>query len=325
MSPFDLQASEYATALAALETGAVICPVSPAGLLRFSGEESQLFLHNQLSSDVKALNPDQAQYSSYSTAKGRMQANFLLFQQEGDYWLQLADDLAPAMQKRLSMFILRSKTRCRDASAERVLLGLAGPRAAEFVRPLTGSSELTELAVHHGENGSVIALPGARFLLVIAPQSASDLAQRFIAAGCVPGNDDLWRLTDIRAGIPWICTATQEEFVLQMANLDLIGGVSFAKGCYPGQEIVARTRYLGKIKRRTLRVRCPSAAQAGQEVFSPEMNGQPSGKVLQAAPAEAGNFEMLVAAQLSSVEHGLHLDAIDGPALEPLPLPYAIE
>lgn len=105
---------------------------------------------------IFTLNPDQAQYSSYSTAKGRMgmQANFPLFQQDGDYWLQLADDLAPAMQKRLSMFILRSKTRCRDASAERVLLGLAGPRAAESVRTLTGCGELAELAIHHGETAA---------------------------------------------------------------------------------------------------------------------------------------------------------------------------
>lgn len=325
MSPFDLQASGYAIALAALETGAVICPVSPAGLLYFDGEESQPFLHNQLSSDVKALNPDQAQYSSYSTAKGRMQANFLLFQQDGDYWLQLADDLAPAMQKRLSMFILRSKTHCRDASAERVLLGLAGPRAAECVRTLTGCGELAELAIHHGKNSSVIALPGGRFQLVVAPQAAEALTQRLIAAGCIPGNGDVWRLTDIRAGIPWISAATQEEFVLQMANLDLIGGVSFTKGCYPGQEIVARTRYLGKVKRRTLRARCASAVQAGQEVFSPEMNGQPSGKVLQAAPDGAGGCEILAAVQLSSVEHGLHLTAADGPALELLPLPYIVE
>ncbi len=308
------------------ETTTVICPVSPAGLLHFSGEETQAFLHGQLSSDIKALDEASAQYSSYSTPKGRMLASFLVFRQGGDYWLQLADELVPALQKRLSMYILRSKTRCTDASTERALIGVAGPQAAAKVLALAGIDQLPELAIHHSADFSLIALPGARYQFVTTLDVAPALWQKLLDAGCTPGSQQLWQLTDIRAGIPWISGATQEEFVLQMANLDLIGGVSFTKGCYPGQEIVARTRYLGKVKRRMYRASIASdAVQAGQDIFSPEMNGQPSGKILQASQAGPGLWEALAVVQMSSLEHGLHLENPNGPTLSILPLPYPVE
>lgn len=318
-----LAPSDRAAGLAALENAAVVCPVSPAGLLHFSGEETQAFLHGQLSSDIKVLDDASAHYSSYSTPKGRMLASFLVFRQGGDYWLQLADELAPALQKRLSMYIMRSKTHCTDASAERALIGVAGPQAAARVFALAGIDRLPELAVHHGAEFSLIALSGARFQLVTTPDAAPALWQKLLDAGCVPGDQQLWQLSDIRAGIPWINAATQEEFVLQMTNFDLIGAVSFTKGCYPGQEIVARTRYLGKVKRRMYRVSVAGdAVAAGQEVFSPEMNGQPSGKIVQASQTETGHWEALVVAQTSSLEHGLHLENPTGPQLSILPLPY---
>lgn len=321
-----LASTDPATAYSALQTGAIVCPVSPAGLLRFSGEETQAFLHGQLSSDVKALSENQAQYSSYSTPKGRMQASFLLFRQGGDYWLQLADELAPPLQKRLSMFILRSKTRGTDASAEHALIGIAGPQAASLIQQTTGIADLPTLGVQDTADGCVIALPGGRFQLLTTQESAAGITQRLLAAGGTPALSDAWRLTDIHAGIPWVTAATQEEFVLQMANLDLIGGVSFNKGCYPGQEIVARTRYLGKLKRRMYRAQITAeSVTAGQDVFSPEMNGQPSGKILQSAPSGNGGHEALVITQISSLEHGLHLGELTGPSLEILPLPYPVE
>lgn len=324
--PAEQKLADTTTALAALENSAIICPANPAGLLRFSGEEAQQFLHGQLSSDIKALSENGAQYSSYSTPKGRMLASFLVFRQDGDYWLQVADELAPAMQKRLSMFILRSKTRCTDATAERTLWGVAGPKAGTIVQAITGIAELPELDVHHASGYSLIALPGGRYQFVVRPEAAADLWQQLAAAGCTPASKDAWQLTDIRAGIPWIRAATQEEFVLQMANLDLIGGVSFTKGCYPGQEIVARTRYLGKVKRRMFRASAScETVRVGQDIYSPEMQGQSSGKVLSCSPVGAGTWELLAVTQISSLEHGLHLDNPGGPVLAIQALPYAIE
>lgn len=324
--PATITLADNATALTAMENSAIVCQITPAGLLRFSGEDSPSFLHGQLSSDVKALSENSAQYSSYSTPKGRMLASFLIFRQQGDYWLQLSNELVSAMQKRLSMFIMRSKTRCIDATSERALIGLAGPRAEAIVQQITGIAPGTELSVLHAEEYSLASLPGKRFQFVAMPDSAPRLWQQLVQAGCTPASPALWQLSDIRAGIPWIGTATQEEFVLQMTNLDLIGAVSFTKGCYPGQEIVARTRYLGKVKRRMYRAQLQTdTVEAGQDVFSSEMNGQPSGKILCASMNGANSWEALIVCQMSSLEHGLHLGSLTGPALTLLSLPYAVE
>ncbi|TJZ73349.1 CAF17-like 4Fe-4S cluster assembly/insertion protein YgfZ [Chitiniphilus eburneus] len=311
--------------LAALQQGAVVSPLTQFGVIRFAGEDSTLFLNGQLSSDVRALAVTQAQYSSYSTPKGRMLASFLVLRDGDDYLLQLAAELLPAIQKRLSMYVLRSKTRASDASGEWLRLGVAGPEAPRLIERVVGSVPADDLAVLVGEALKVIRLPDARFEILATPAAAGALWQKLVDAGARPVGEPVWRLTDIRAGIAWVTSATQEDFVPQMANMELIGAVSFTKGCYPGQEIVARTQYLGKLKRRALRVEAAVAPSAGQEVYSPEMNGQASGKVVQAAPAPGGGYEALVVAQTSSLEHGLHLESPDGPALTLLPLPYSLD
>lgn len=309
--------------LAALETTTVVTPLPQYTLIRFTGEESQSFLNGQLSSDVRIVGETDAQYSSYSTPKGRMQASFLILRDGEDYLLQIASDLQPAVQKRLSMFILRSKTRASDSGWQ--AFGVAGPGAAERVQAATGGLPTSPMQVWHGENVKVIALEGARYELLVPDEAAHPLWQALLTAGCRPVGPAVWTLTEIRAGSPWVTQATYEEFVPQMANLELIGGVSFKKGCYPGQEIVARTQYLGKLKRRALRFHVDAAAQSGQDVYSQEMNGQASGKVMLAAPAPQGGSEVLVVVQTASLEHGLHLGAVDGPKLAPLPLPYSLE
>ncbi|KPC50827.1 CAF17-like 4Fe-4S cluster assembly/insertion protein YgfZ [Amantichitinum ursilacus] len=312
------------TALAALDTGCVISPLTQFGVMRFSGEETMTFLQGQLSSDLSKVDDASAQYSSYSTPKGRMLASFLIYRAQGDFLVQISSDLQPAIQKRLSMFILRSKTKASDATAELALIGVAGPHAGALVAQVTGAALPEALKVADWDMGAIVGLPGERYQLVVSAEQAAGVWQALASAGAVSVNADVWRLTEVRAGTPWITAATQEEFVPQMANMELIGAVSFSKGCYPGQEIVARTQYLGKLKRRMYRVQVPATAVAGQEVFSPEMNGQPSGRIMLAAPAAAGQSEALVVVQMSSLEHGLHLGAPDGPALQVLDLPYAI-
>ncbi|WP_373295749.1 CAF17-like 4Fe-4S cluster assembly/insertion protein YgfZ [Jeongeupia chitinilytica] len=299
------------------------------GLIRFSGEETAAFLNGQLSSDVRTLPADAAQYSSYSTPKGRMLASFLVFRDGDDYYLQIAAELQPAIQKRLGMFILRTKTKPADASAERILLGVAGPTAAATVAAVTGAAAPAAQAVTtasvHGASVTVIGLSGDRFELAIPADAAETVWQALVDAGARPVGEPVWRLTEIRAGAPWITAATQEAFVAQMANMELIGAVSFTKGCYPGQEIVARTQYLGKLKRRMFRMHVEAEAKAGDEVYSSEMNGQASGQLVLAAPALQGGYEVLAVAQIASLEHGLHLGSIDGPVLSRLDLPYPLD
>ncbi|SFN30713.1 hypothetical protein SAMN05660284_01174 [Formivibrio citricus] len=318
--------ADMATAIAALETGAIISPLTAHGLLRFSGEDTLTFLHGQFSSDIKALDEQHAQYSSYSTAKGRMLASFLVFRAAGDYWLQMSADILPAIQKRLSMYILRSKTKAVDASQDYAMIGIAGSQAAQIARTIVPQQPTQALTVQHEGALTLISLPEGRYQIVVPAEQTADTWAKLAAAGAIPADESIWRLSEIRAGIPWVTAPTQEAFVPQMANLDLLGGVSFTKGCYTGQEIVARTQHLGKIKRRMFRARIAAeSVAAGQEVFSPEMNGQHSGQILLAAPATPGSTEALVVAQISSIEHGLHLGSLEGPQLQMLDLPYSIE
>ncbi|GGP23999.1 CAF17-like 4Fe-4S cluster assembly/insertion protein YgfZ [Silvimonas iriomotensis] len=307
-----------------LANGTVISPLSQFGLIRFRGEETGAFLQGQLSSDVRQLENGLAQYSSYSTPKGRMLASFLIFRMGDDYLLQIPRDLQAAIQKRLSMFVLRSKTKADDASADIALIGVAGANAAAVVKAVAGDAPAADFTHHAWSDGVVLALPHGRFELAVVADQAAKVWQALQQAGATPVGEPAWRLSDVRAGIPWITASTQEEFVAQMANMELIGAVSFNKGCYPGQEIVARTQYLGKLKRRMYRVHVNADVVAGQDVFSPEMNGQASGKVMLAAPVGKGASEALVVVQTSSLEHGLHLGAVTGPQAQVLDLPYAV-
>ncbi len=310
--------------LEALDTKVICCPLLQYGLIRFQGDDSQAFLQGQLSSDIRALTSSAAQYSSYSTPKGRIQASFLISRQADDYLLQIAAELQATIQKRLSMFVMRSKTKASDANDQLVQLGIAGPNATALIATIFSSAPAA-LEVEHHENASVIGLEGARFQIIANPEAMQLIWAQLLAYGATAAGTAAWQLTEIRAGAPWITAATQDEFVPQMANMELIGGVSFTKGCYPGQEIVARTQYLGKIKRRTYRMHVDSLdVVAGQDVYSPEMNGQASGKIMLAAPATQGGSEVLVVAQIASLDRGLHLIDENGPQLTQLSLPYTL-
>lgn len=300
-----------------------LVPLLSSGLLCFQGEESQAFLQGQLSSDVRQLNGENCQLSSYSTPKGRMQATFRVWKLQADYLLELPLAMLPALQKRLSMFIMRSKTKALDVSADWGLIGVVGGAARQWVEAIAGQA-LQDNAVHAMPRGAILALPGNRFILQVSADRFAQFWAEIKTQGVV-SPEAVWEYASILAGEPRVTPATQEAFVAQMANLELVGGVSFTKGCYPGQEIVARTQYLGKLKRRTFRAHVASdSAVPGMEVFSPEMNGQASGQLMRVSPAPEGGQEILVVAQISSLEHGLHLGGIDGPVLDMRPLPYEV-
>ncbi|MBV8658590.1 MAG: folate-binding protein YgfZ [Burkholderiales bacterium] len=313
-----------AAEIQALEQTAVLVPLVNFGLIRLSGPETIPFLHGQVSSDVKKLPSPGAHFSTYSTPKGRMLASMLIVRHGDDLVLQLPAALVPAIQKRLSMYILRSKTRAEDVSGTTAVIGLAGPQAAAMLANTLGIKLAADYAVAEADGTTVIRLPGDRFLVQLAADAAPTVWAKLVAAGAVPAGVPVWTLSDIRAGIVWVLPGTQEEFVPQMANMELIGAVNFQKGCYPGQEIVARTQYLGKLKKRAFRVVSTQATQPGDAIFSADMNGQASGLIALAAPAGPGKWESLAVAQLGSVEHGLHLESPEGPQLDVLPLPYAV-
>jgi len=318
---------DAAAELRAARDGGILAPLAHLGLISCSGEDAQAFLHGQLSNDVKQLTPERSEYAAYCSAKGRMLANFLLWREDQAYCLQLARSLLPAVQKRLAMFVLRAKVKLADASESRPVLGLAGSAAAGALRELFPRlpQRVHEL-VHDPANGTLIALPGARFQLVAEADTAKRL-WRQLAEVLTPVGAPCWEWLEIRNGLPLITPATQEQFVPQMANMELIGAVSFEKGCYPGQEIVARTQYLGQLKRRMVLAHVAGARppQAGDELFSSEVDGQASGMVVNAQAAPDGGYDLLAVVQTASIAQGaLHFGSADGPILSIQPLPYAL-
>jgi len=291
------------------------------GLLSCEGEDARSFLHAQLTSDVAGLGAREARRAGWCSAKGRLMATMLVVPHASAFLLQLSRDLAPAVAKRLSMFILRAKVKLADASDAWVQYGVWGPGAATRLAELGLAAPSNVLECAATGATLVVRVSDARFLLLApAPEQAR------LAGGLgAEAGEEAWLLQDIREGLPRVVLATQEQFVPQMVNLEKLGAVDFHKGCYPGQEIVARTQYRGALKRRMVRSRVAAPASAGDELFAEDVAGQPSGIVVNAAAAPEGGSELLAVLQISSVDSAaqVRLRAPDGPALEPLSLPYA--
>ncbi len=312
--------------LAAASDGTVIAPLPDFGLIRASGEEAASFLHNLLTNDVKTLAPDAARFAGLCTAKGRLIASFHLWHDRNDdLLLMLAGDILPGILKKLSMYVLRSKVKLSDASDERVLIGLAGPEAEARLLEL-GAVVPFPLQVVPFDGGQAVRLDERRFVLAVDPAAAAAVWTK-LAANARPVGSAAWRWLEIAAGQPRIVAGTQEAFVPQMANFEApaVAGVSFTKGCYPGQEIVARAQYLGKVKRRMYRAKLDNPVVAGTHLYAPETGDQHCGAVVTVAPSPTGGYESLVVVQTSCAEAGeVHVGALGGPRLSLLTLPYSV-
>jgi folate-binding protein YgfZ len=316
---------DQARELAMVENGGYMADLSHFGLVEFSGPDATEFLHNQLSCEVKGLPADHCTLGSYCTPKGRMLASFLLWRQR-DAWNMLLDRaILSAVIKRLRMFVLRSKVAIAEASESVALIGAGGPPAAAALRDTLGAlpASLDEVIAFDG-GGCAVSLRGDRWLVALEAQTAATHWPR-LARDLTPVGTSAWDWTDIQNGVAFVSVRTQEQFVPQMTNLELIGGVSFKKGCYPGQEIVARTQHIGKVKRRLHLARVKGDAQAGDELFGEDVEGQANGMVARAAAAPGGGTDVLAVVQSASAEQSrVHWGRPDGPVLEFRPLPYAV-
>lgn len=295
------------------------------GVIRAQGDDAATFLHGQLSQDIKNLATNQARLGALCTAKGRMLASFVaICPQPAQYWLACSADVLPTTLKRLSMFVLRAKVKLDDASTDVALIGLTGPSAQRWLE----GAELTVWSSAARLDGVLTRLPDSRTDGANVPRYlwAGPAAQaNAVLAACPALPLDHWKWLEVASGVASIVTPTVEQFVPQMVNFDLVGGVNFKKGCYPGQEIVARSQYLGKLKRRAVLTLADAAAAPGQEVFSTEDPGQPCGMVVNAAPHPAGGYSALVETKLAALDGaGLHLGAPDGPLLRLVDLPYPL-
>ena len=309
-----------------MSLGTIFADLSHFGLIRFTGADAQQFLNSQLSCDVNSLEPLRARYGSYSTPQGRMLATVLLWREAAGFFMQLPGSVREATQKRLAMYILRAKVKAEDASSAHVLIGVAGKDAGAILKPRFAELPAEPLALTSAEGASVLRLSADRYQIIASPERAPALRD-IIAKDATPVGPAMWDWLDIRAGIPFITPATQEQFVPQMANLDAIGGVSFSKGCYPGQEIVARMHYLGRLKQRMYlaSVAADKAPQPGDKLYSGDTGEQSCGMTVNAAAAPDGGFDMLAVMQIESAQRGdVHWKSPDGPRLKFLELPYRI-
>ena len=308
---------------------AAFCELGSSSLISFRGEDAASFLHGQLTSDVAGLRAPATQYAGYCSAKGRLLATFLVWRLEDEILLQLPRVLHDALQSRLLKYVLRARVKVTDASDRFALFGLAGADGTD-TRIAVSSATLPDVAhqVVLLETGALALLPLQRYLLLVDKTRAHDVRAN-LERVAEKGDESLWQRLDIEAGIPLITPPTQDEYVPQMVNLDLIGGVSYTKGCYPGQEIVARMHYLGRLKQRMYHVRMatPERPAAGDDLYSREFGpDQASGTILSAdADARDGVYDALAVIQTGVARNGhLYWRSLDGPALEFVPLPYAI-
>lgn len=325
---------DRAAELASTAQSTVLCDLGQPGALRVSGEDSQPFLQNLLSNDIREVTDARAQLSSFNTAKGRMLASLLIWRDGDDYLLQLPRALVEPVRKKLGMYVLRARVKIADAGGEIVSLGLSGKGAQEILSAQFGELPQMPLGFISTAQASIIRIGDTRFQINTGAQQAPALWQ-ILSRRARPVGSGCWDWLNIRSGIPVVLPQTQEKFVAQMVNYDLVGGVSFSKGCYPGQEIVARMQYLGHLKRRMYLVHIDGEhidlahlvtdeiPQPGDELFSTDMEGQPSGMIVNASPAPGGGWDMLAVVQIASREtQTVHWKSLQGEALEFLPLPY---
>jgi len=295
-----------------------VTALSHLGVIRAEGPEAANFLNGQLTQDFASLGPSEARLAALCTAKGRVIASFIGIKPQPDrVLLVIGRDILAATLKRLSMFVLRAKVKLSDASEEFALHGLAGTAL-----PANGvdAGAVPGRCSQVGEAQVVSLYPsdGIPRALWIAP-----------AAGGVPAgtalDPALWHWSEVRSGIVTLSSPIVEAFVPQMLNYESVGGVNFKKGCYPGQEVVARSQFRGTLKRRTYLVQADAQITAGQEVFAANDPEQPVGTVAQAAPAPGGGSAALISIQIAALDAGgLHVGAADGPALTVEPLPYPL-
>jgi folate-binding protein YgfZ len=327
------QIEDFGRALSAADLAeGVVAPVSDLGLIAISGEDAASFLHNQLTNDVEHLGSSEARLAGYCTPKGRLQATLLMWRNPQDVYLQLPRAIQPPLQKRLSMFVLRAKAKLRDATDEAstaAVLGLAGAKSEDALRRHVDALPAAPYAKLDGAFGTVIRLADAfgapRYLWLTSAETAIAALPQLRETLALGGNA-AWQLAEIHAGVPQVTQATQEQFVPQMVNFELIGGVNFKKGCYPGQEIVARSQYLGKLKRRMVLATLPNAAaRAGDEVYSSIDPDQPCGMIVNAAPNGIGGADALVEIKLAVLEQEVRHGSAGGTPLQFLALPYDID
>ncbi len=312
---------------AVLQNQLVTAPLN-VGIIKIEGEDAQTFLHNQFTNDLKnGVTEANSQLSAYCSPKGRMLALFRIFKQNDAYFMVMPRATLEATIKRLRMFVLMSKVTLTDVSDEMVCIGISGPDSEAKINNGFGSTPTEVDNVVTANDATAIRVPGetTRFE-IFTPKSSADALINQLKDNAAQVEDSVWELLNIRAGIPVVHIENVEAFVPQMTNLQAVNGLSFKKGCYPGQEVVARMQYLGKLKRRMYLLRLDSVAEIkpGDEVFTAVDGSEHKAGTVVCAQSSDSVTDLLAVVEIASTENTLHIESSTGPALSMQTLPYSI-
>ena len=307
----------------ALTDSVFFCRLSHEGLMAVRGPDASKFLQGQLTCNLNYLSADTSSLGARCTPKGRMLSSFRIVQQGDGYLLAMANELLDGQLADLQKYAAFSKSKLSDESAAWLRIGLQGGEAVLIGLGLNLPASADSVA-HAADLLAIRLSDGRSELWAPASQATAVLAALSAQLPEAPLND--WLLAQVRAGIGQVFAATREQLIPQMINLQALGGVSFKKGCYTGQEIVARMQYLGKLKRRLYRLQLTGDAlpEPGAPLFAPS-HASAIGEVVIAAQA-GQNIELLAVLQAEAAEGGdVHLGSLEGPALTLLDLPYELD
>jgi folate-binding protein YgfZ len=305
-------------------------PLSQYGVISATGADALTFLQGQLTQDVTGLSPDAASLAGYCTAKGRLLATMVTWRAANaespdspQLYALVRRDLAEALVKRLSMFVLRAKAKLALSALETIGVWADAAGVAQLEQAAGGSLPTTAWQRAELASGTWISAPTTgntlRWWWIASPDHTDQVAD--VTAVVRLGDVNQWQHAEHAAGLPWVMAATQDVFIPQTLNLDLIGGVSFTKGCYPGQEVVARSHYRGTVKRRTAYGEWDTTSEvpaAGIDIYDANQPEDPCGRIV-----EASSNSVLFEIPLATLESGdLRVGSADGIKITVKPLPY---
>lgn len=313
-----------AAAFRSAVASAFVTRLPGVAILDVEGADAATFLQGQLSNDVAALGPGEACWATYNSPKGRMLATFFVWRPVAGpaFRMATASDLAGPMRKRLSMFVLRSKVVLGATALE--VLGVGGPAAYRTVNA-TLEAAAAPLRAAPTRDAEGVGLPDGRILVVVPAGESAGLFDRLCKAA-EPADEMPWRWLAIRSGVAEVRLATSERYVAQAGNWDVNGALSFTKGCYPGQEVVARMQHLGILKERAHPFHLEGDPPApATPLYSGAFGEQACGSIVDAVALPDGGSDLLAIVQTKAVESGdVRCGAPDGPLISPLALPYAL-
>lgn len=304
--------------------GAILCDLSHFGLISVAGDDATTFLQGQLTNDIRLVSDTQSQLSAWCTAKGRALATFFITQRQGRYYLSVSRDLLEPTLKRLRMYVLRAKVVLEDSSTGLVHFGYAAPDGDTRLKEILGIAPEQAYATVQTKGMTIMRQPAPipRFKILGELEDARQLWERLnVNAACV--GRSTWEYFNIRSGVPMVTAASSEAWVPQMLNMHLIDGVSFTKGCFPGQEVVARLKYLGKSKRQMYRIGIPHCFKPPVVGTHFASNDDPeAGTILNATLNPEGETEALAVMKIAETSKPLRWGEY---TVQLLDLPYALE